>query len=59
MPYHTLALKAQEVLQHTQKVVEEQLPLPAEGYKGTTDDLDKVLGGEAATRSTVEGVCAD
>jgi hypothetical protein len=59
MPYHTLELNAQEVLQHTQKLLEEKLPLNAEGYKCTTDDLYKVLVAVAATRSTVEAVCAD
>lgn len=59
MPYHTLELNAQEVLQHTQKLLEEKLLLNAGGYKCTTDDLYKVLVGVAATRSTVEAVCAD
>jgi len=59
MPYHTPDLSAQEVLQHTQALLEEKLPLNAEGYKCTTDDLFKVLVGIAATRSTLEAVCAD
>jgi hypothetical protein len=59
MPYHTPELSAQEVLQHTQELLEEKLPLNAEGYKCTTDDLFKVLLGVAATKSTVEAVCAD
>jgi hypothetical protein len=59
MPYHTLELSAQEVLQHTQALLEEKLPLKAEGYKCTTDDLFKVLLGIAATKSTVEAVCAE
>lgn len=59
MPYPTPELRAQEVLRHTQALLEEKLPLKAEGYKCTTDDLFKVLVGVAATRSTVEGVCAE
>src|SRR5215510_8752889 len=59
MLYHTPDLSAQEVLQHTQDLLEEKLPLNAEGYKCTTDDLFKVLVGVAATKSTLEAVCAD
>jgi putative transposase len=59
MPYHTLELNAQEVLHHTQELLEETLPLKADGYKCTTDDLFKVLVGIAATKSTVEAVCAE
>lgn len=61
MPYqdHTPELTAQEVLRHAQEVLEEQLPLKAEGYKCTTDDLFKVLLGVAATKGTIEAVCAD
>lgn len=42
MLYHTPELTAQEVLRHTQELLEEKLPLNAEGYKCTTDDLFKV-----------------
>jgi hypothetical protein len=59
MPYHTPELSAQEVLHHAQALLEEKLPLQAEGYKCTTDDLFKVLLGVAATKSTVEAVCAE
>ena len=59
MPYHTPELSAQEVLQHTQDLLEEKLPLKADGYKCTTDDLFKVLVGIAATKGTVEAVCAE
>ena len=59
MPYHTPELSAPEVLPHAQEVLEEKLPLKAEGYQCTTDDLFKVLVGIAATRSTLEAVCAD
>jgi putative transposase len=56
---HTPELSAQEVLQHAQELLEEKLPLQAEGYKCTTDDLFKVLVGVAATKSTLEAVCAE
>lgn len=59
MPYHTPELNAQEMLEHTQELLEEKLELNAQGYKCTTDDLYKVLGGVAATKSTLEAVCAD
>jgi hypothetical protein len=59
MPYNTPELTAQEVLRHAQELLEEKLPLNAEGYKCTTDDLFKVLLGVAATKSTLEAVCAD
>jgi putative transposase len=59
MPHHTPELNAQEVLRHTQELLAEKLTLNAEGYKCTTDDLFKVLLGVAATKSTVEAVCAD
>jgi hypothetical protein len=59
MSYNTPELTAQEVLRHAQELLEEKLPLNAEGYKCTTDDLFKVLLGVAATKSTLEAVCAD
>jgi putative transposase len=59
MSNHTPELSAPEVLQHTQTLLEEHLPLNAEGYKCTTDDLFKVLVGVAATKGTLEAVCAD
>jgi putative transposase len=59
MPYHTPELSAQEVLQHAQDLLEEKLPLKADGYKCTPDDLFKVLLGVAATKSTLEAVCAE
>jgi putative transposase len=59
MLYHTPELSAQEVLRHTQALLEEHLPLNAAGYKCTTDDLFKVLVGVAASKGTLEAVCAD
>jgi putative transposase len=52
-------LTAQKVLRHAQALLEEQLPLNAKGYKCTTDDLFKVLLGVAATKGSIEAVCAD
>jgi putative transposase len=52
-------LTEQEVLHHTQELLEEKLPLHAEGYKCTTDDLFKVLLGVAVSKGTIEAVCAD
>lgn len=59
MLYHTPELSAQEVLHHAQNLLEEKLPLKADGYKCSTDDLFKVLLGVAATKSTLEAVCAN
>ena len=59
MLYRTPELSAPEVLRHAQELLEAHLPLTAEGYKCTTDDLFKVLLGVAATKSTVEALCAD
>jgi putative transposase len=53
------ALTDQEVLRHAQDLLEEHLPLHAEGYKCTTDDLFKVLLGVATTKGTLEAVCTD
>src|SRR5262245_40978445 len=52
-------LTDQEVVRHAQNLLEEHLPLHAEGYKCTNDDLFKVLLGVATTKGTLEAVCAD
>jgi len=59
MLYRTPELSAPEVLQHSQDLLEAHLSLNADGYKCTTDDLFKVLLGVAATKSTLEALCAD
>lgn len=59
MLYNMPELTEQEVLHHAQDLLEEKLPLHAEGYKCTTDDLFKVLLGVAASKGTIEAVCAD
>ena len=46
-------------MRQAQDLLEEQLPVKAEGYKGTTDDLFKVVLGVVATKGTSEAVCAD
>ena len=55
----TLELTDQEVLLHAQSCLQEHLPLHADGYVCTTDDLLQVLLGVAANRGTIESVCAD
>jgi hypothetical protein len=59
MPQETPELTAQEVWRYAQDLLEEKLPLNAEGYKCTTDDVFKVLLGVAATKGPLEAVCAD
>ena len=59
MTYDRPELTDQEVLLHAQEGLKEHLPLHAEGYKCTTDDLWRVLLGVAANRGTLESVCAD
>ena len=55
----TLKLTDQKVLSYAQTLLEEHLPLEAEGYSCTTDDLLNVLLGVAANQGTIESVCAD
>jgi hypothetical protein len=59
MPNDTPDLMAPEVMQHALSTLQEHLPLHAQGYVCTTDDLLKVLLGVAVNRSTIETVCAD
>jgi putative transposase len=55
----TLKLTDREVLKHAHTVLAEHLPLQADGYTCSTDDLLDVLLGVAANRGTIEAVCAD
>ena len=55
----TLKLTDQEVLQRAHTLLAEHLPLAADGYSCTTDDLLDVLLGVAANCGTIEAVCAD
>src|SRR5215510_10988399 len=59
MTQDTPDLTAPEVMQHALSTLQDHLPLHAEGYVCTTDDLLKVLLGVAVNRSTLEAVCAD
>ncbi len=59
MPYDTPELTEPEVLQHASITLHDHLPLHAEGYACTTDDLLRVLLGVAVNRGTIEAVCAD
>lgn len=59
MANDTLKLTDQKVLSHAHRLMEEHLPLEADGYSCTTDDLLNVLLGVAANRGTIESVCAD
>jgi hypothetical protein len=47
------------VLKHAHDLLEEHLPLAADGYSCTTDDLLNVLLGVAANQGTIEAVCTD
>lgn len=59
MPNDTPKLTDQQVLEYARQTLQEHVPLHAEGYVCTTDDLWHVLLGVAADRSTIEAVCAD
>lgn len=55
----TPKLTDQGVLTYSQELLHEHLPLEAEGYTCSTDDLLQVLLGVATNRGTVEMVCGD
>jgi IS4 transposase len=59
MANDTPKLTNREVLQRAHTLLAEHLPLQADGYTCTTDNLLDVLLGVAANRGTIEGVCAD
>ncbi len=58
---NTPTLSDRDVLAHARETLRPHLPLEAEGYKCTTDDLlaSRVLLGVAANRGTIESVCRD
>jgi hypothetical protein len=58
MPDTMLRLTDQKVLSHADNCLAPHLPLEAEGYACTTDDLLKVLLGVVANQGTIESVCA-
>lgn len=47
------------VLEEAKGILEQHLPLEAEGYKCSSSTLYEVLIAVAANRSTIEGVCAE
>jgi putative transposase len=55
----TLKLTDDQVLTHARDLLQEHLPLAADGRCCTTDDLLNVLLGIAVNRSTLEAVCTD
>jgi hypothetical protein len=57
--HDTLKLSDQKVLGEARELLKEHLPLEAEGYVCTTDDLYNVLLGVAANRGTLQSVCTD
>ena len=59
MPDHTPTLTDHHVLHHTRARLRDHLPLQADGYVCTTDDLLQVLLGVAVNRQTIEAICAD
>ena len=59
MTDHTPNLTDQDVLQHTRTCLQAHLPLEADGYVCTTQDLLQVLLGVAVNRGTIEAICAD
>jgi putative transposase len=52
-------LSDRQVLEHARATLRPQLPVHADGYVCTTDDLLHVLLGVAADRGTIESLCAD
>jgi hypothetical protein len=55
----TPTLSDRDVLAHAREALRPHLPLEADGYTCTTDDLLNVVLGVAANRGTVEAVCRD
>ena len=59
MSHDTLKLSDDKVLDEARQVLKEHLPLEAEGYVCTTNDLYNVLLGVAANRGTLQAICTD
>jgi hypothetical protein len=59
MSNDTLKLTDTKVLTEARDLLKDHLPLEAEGYICTTDDLYDVLLGVAANRGTLQSVCTD
>jgi len=59
MKNDTLKLTDEQVLEHARKGLEEHLPLQAEGYICSAEDLWNVLLGVGVKGATIESICAD
>jgi len=59
MSNHTLTLTDKKVLTEAQSGLEKHVPLSAEGYDCTTDDLYKILLGTSVQQNTIEAICAE
>jgi putative transposase len=59
MTHDTLELTDQQVVDHARDLLHAHLPVSADGYECTTDDLLNVLLGIATNRGTLEAVCRD
>jgi putative transposase len=59
MTHHTPKLTDHDVLRHARTRLRDHLPLQADGYVCTTDDLLQVLLGVAVNRATIQALCAD
>jgi hypothetical protein len=59
IPNDTPTLSDRDVLAHARETLRPHLPLEADGYKCTTDDLLNVLLGVAANQGTIASVCRD
>jgi hypothetical protein len=59
MTNDTPKLRADQVLQYAHQGLQGHLPLSADGYKCTTDDLLNILLTAATRRCTVETACAE
>lgn len=55
----TPKLTANQVLEHARQGLQAHLPLQADGYKCTKDDLLNILLTAAARQCTIESVCAE
>ena len=59
MANDTLKLSDQKVLNEARAVLKDHLPLEADGYKCTSDNLYDALLGVAVNRGTLQSVCQD
>ena len=59
MNNHNLTLTDKKVLTETRTSLEQQVPLSADGYECTTEDLYQVLLGASVQCSTIEAVCRE